>query len=98
LLFTNFLSKHGRWQASKIYPGILILPMVPLLTPPTRNIDRVPHPSRFLRRVGYHGSAPKTLPRTFCLSHPSQKARRMGHPIIATRAMTPLLATLLVSD
>jgi len=29
---------------------------------------------------------PKPLPRTFCLSHPSQKARRMGHPSIPSRA------------
>ena len=45
-----------------------------------------PHPSRFLRRVGCHCSSPEALPRDFCLSHPSQKARRMGHPILCGRA------------
>jgi hypothetical protein len=48
--------------------------------------DRVPHPSRFLRRVGCHCSSPEALPRDFCLSHPSQRARRMGHPILCGRA------------
>jgi len=48
--------------------------------------DRVPHPSRSLRRVGCHCCSPEALPRNFCLSHPSQKTRRMGHPILCGRA------------
>ena len=47
--------------------------------------DRVLHPSRFLRRVEHHGSASEDLPRRFCLSHPSQRARRMGHPVFGGR-------------
>jgi hypothetical protein len=49
-------------------------------TPSAKTKARVPHPSRSWRRVGYHGSAPEALPRKFCLSHPSPRARRMGHP------------------
>ena len=48
--------------------------------------DRVPHPSRSLRRVGCHCSSPEALPRNFCLSHPSQKTRRVGHPMLCGRA------------
>jgi hypothetical protein len=43
-----------------------------------------PHPSRRWRRVGCHCSSPEALPRNVCLSHPSQKVRRMGHPVFIT--------------
>jgi hypothetical protein len=48
--------------------------------------DRVPHPSRSLRRVGCHSRSPEALPRNVCLSHPSLKARRMGHPFPGSSA------------
>jgi hypothetical protein len=47
--------------------------------------DPVPHPSRSLRRVGCHCSAPGALPPHLRLSHPSQRARRMGHPALVAR-------------